>query len=172
MKPPLIYMCLFVNRRNNVVPKAPLSSFSNSHLTAKLARLVIPLVSFNRAGSTRNVVKQSPLVIYQSAYTSCPLTSFYLFSCSSYFCPVFPVFPRLIFCGKSKRRRVHCTLTVVVTPGATGCPPLVTLPPHLATIPTSSHPPQQPTFAPSRSPSSTFYPPFFLHINIPTYHTM
>ena len=129
MKPPLIYMCLFVNRRNNVVPKAPLSSFSNSHLTAKLARLVIPLVSFNRAGSTRNVVKQSPLVIYQSAYTSCPLTSFYLFSCSSYFCPVFPVFPRLIFCGKSKRRRVHCTLTVVVTPGATGCPPLVTLPP-------------------------------------------
>ena len=72
MKPPLIYMCLFVNRRNNVVPKAPLSSFSNSHLTAKLARLVIPLVSFNRAGSTRNVVKQSPLVIYQSAYTSCP----------------------------------------------------------------------------------------------------
>ena len=141
MKPPLIYMCLFVNRRNNVVPKAPLSSFSNSHLTAKLARLVIPLVSFNRAGSTRNVVKQSPLVIYQSAYTSCPLTSFYLFSCSSYFCPVFPVFPRLIFCGKSKRRRVHCTLTVVVTPGATGCPPLVSSPTtlHLATIPTRCH---------------------------------
>ena len=70
-----------------------------------------------------------------------PLTSFYLFSCSSYFCPVFPVFPRLIFCGKSKRRRVHCTLTVVVTPGATGCPPLVSSPTtlHLATIPTRCH---------------------------------
>ena len=33
MKPPLIYMCLFVNRRNVVIPKAPLSSFSNSYLT-------------------------------------------------------------------------------------------------------------------------------------------
>ena len=103
MKPPLIYMCLFVNRRNAVIPKAPLRSFSNSHLTAQLARLVIPLVSFNRAGSTRNVVKQSPLVIYQSAYTSCPLTSFYLFSCSSYFCPVFSSFSPSDFLWQIKK---------------------------------------------------------------------
>ena len=161
------------------------SSSSSPLLSSFLVLFLSPFirlsffVSFNRVRSRKNVVEQSPLVSliiwlvsYQSASTSSPLFISFPRSCSRSIFVRFFLFFVSFFCGKSKRRWVHCTLTVVVTPGATGCPPLVTLPPHLATIPTSSHPPQQPTFAPSRSPSSTFYPPFFLHIIIPTYHTM